>query len=74
MFLVFAAISAIFLGVVLVFVPETEGKSYIQHVKSNASYRIGFLCGKWDLRSTDIQEVGKKASVKLTNFENYGYL
>jgi hypothetical protein len=74
MFLVFAAISAVFLGVVLLFVPETEGKSYIQHVENNASYKIGFLWGKWDLRSSDIQEVEKKAPVTLTHFEYHNYL
>ena len=32
MFLVFAAITGIFLGVVLVFVPETKGKTYGEHL------------------------------------------
>ena len=52
------------------FVPETEGKSYLQHIESNASYKKGFLFGCCDLKSSDTQQVEKKASVRLSSFKH----
>ena len=63
MFAVFAAITAFFLGLVILLVPETEGKSYPEYIAEQAIKRtFSFWLPDLKNQPTTVQEIIRKKS------------